>query len=131
MNAKQNNNRPLNNNESSLLKTLIYIFYYERNMQRNHKDLLFLGNEYYLINEEWIRKFKNRYNYKKYWDSLNSIEKNNPNINYNNLDFYIDNIIANLYTKDLRFELLNKVTINEEFMHSSTKPYILDNKIMD
>ena len=65
------NKRISNNNDFLLLKIFIYIFYYEKNIQNNENENIFiLYEEYYLINENWINLFKDYYKHKKVYKSL-------------------------------------------------------------
>ena len=86
--------RNLNNNKNfkrDILKILIYIFYYEKPSYK--KDNIFNEyQKYYLINFEWLKEFKELFNYQNLYTLLKKDKK------YNYLKFYqlqlqIENII--------------------------------------
>ena len=125
------------NNDYILLKLFSYVFYYEKNLQDNELENIFiLYGEYYLINEEWINQFKVYYKYEKVYKSLYIISQQNPEINYKNLDYYIDSFIkkyANNNNNFIPFEKYNfsKKLKEIDIEYSKNKQYILESKIME
>ena len=100
---KIKNNDYLNIIKKDLLKILIYIYYFEKLLLENKKEIIKDYQEYYLINPDWMNKYKDYYNYRKIYEHLKQIS--DSNINYYNLDTYIDSIIDSELTIDiLNFE---------------------------
>ena len=69
-----------NNNKNDILKVLIYIYYYEKNVLNVENGIKFNRNEkYYLIKTTWIKEFKKYYDYNKiskYLDNFALLSKN-------------------------------------------------------
>ena len=86
------------NNLKSILKLLIYFYYYEKDLKENQESLFNKNGKelYYLINPEWLNKFKDIFNYSEIYKSLNKINRKIKNINYNNLNDYYDQIIPQI-----------------------------------
>ena len=129
MKKRTNNNI---NNDHTLLKIFIYMFYYEKNIQDNELENIFiLYGEYYLINEKWINQFKDYYKYKKVCESLQKLEINDKN--YKNLDYYIDDLVAKYADNFIPFEKYNfsKELKEIDIEYSKNKQYILESKIME
>ena len=96
LNNNDNLNQELNNNNIisiekylNILKLLIYIYYYEKNLLKNKEE-----EDCYLINCELIKKYKEYYDYSQLYESLNNI-KESLEIKDNNFDEYFNNIIEN------------------------------------
>ena len=110
-NHSNTNKKYLNKNSSQkefkieLLKTFIYIFYYEKSCDEKVQNIFNNNEKYYIINPQWLNNYKNYYNY----ENLNNFLKQNNNqlINYNNLDKYIDSIVDDY----LKF---NDILLNSE-----------------
>jgi hypothetical protein len=68
------------------IEILILIYYYEKLVKNNDMPNSIQYN-YYIINSEWIEKYKNYYYYNDFSKLLNK-EKNNSNINFNIIDSY-------------------------------------------
>ena len=114
-----NQNRQISFQEN-LLSIFIYIYYYEKYLHENNNGInLFNNNEkYYLINPEWLIKFKEYYNYRNLSYSLKNNKKFNS-LNYNNLDdIKIDDIINEFYS--------NKTILN--FQNVELSPYLKEIK---
>ena len=74
-----------------LLKVLIYIYAYEKELSRRN---IFNNNEkYYLIKNDWFTNFKKFYSYDDIFKK--NLETLNLTINYTNIDSQINNIIHN------------------------------------
>ena len=71
-----------------ILKILIYIYYYEKNLSQKN---IFINSieKFYLINQNWFNQFKNVYSYNKIKVQLDSIK----NHDYDIIDIYIKDII--------------------------------------
>ena len=80
-------NKP-NIDETLILKSAIYLFYYEKNKEEILKQK---DNKFYLINYDWIIKFKNIVSFEEISKILISNIKSS--INYNNLSKNEENII--------------------------------------
>ena len=116
-----------------LLKVLIYIYAYDKGLS---KENIFNNNEkYYLIKQEWFTNFKKFYSYDIFTKKLESL---NLDINYNNIDFQINNIMYN-YLMHFQIEykpfknLLNISTKYKAFKDIKiTMPgFIIPSKIMN
>ena len=84
-NYNKNKNFPKESLET-FFRIFIFIFFYENYYKLGNKILY---ENYYLINPDWMNKFKENYNYQKLYDSLNLFIQKNPQINYNILNMYI------------------------------------------
>ena len=98
--------------KKELLNIFINIFYYEKLLSENKESLFNDKRKYCLINPQWLNNLKNYYNYEKLCSLLNKNCKENPDVNYKNIDDYIDDIIkANLNKNTLNF---NRKQLSEE-----------------
>jgi hypothetical protein len=98
--------------KKELLNIFINIFYYEKLLSENKESLFNDKRKYCLINPQWLNNLKNYYNYEKLCSILNKNCKENPDVNYKNIDDYIDDIIkANLNKNTLNF---NRKQLSEE-----------------
>ena len=121
-----NNNNLINNNNNldfkkDLLKIAILLFYYEKSLSENIENIFSVRQYYYLIEPNWINKYKEYYNFLKFDEMINKFHKNNPKINYSNLDKHINNIINFFIDKNnLDFdkkELSKELTENKSISH--------------
>ena len=127
---KYNNKYIFSREYINICKLFIYFYYFEKSFCGNIN--IFKKNEYYyLVNPKLINEFKEYYNYPKISQFLEFKTLKDININYNNIDNYIDNIIQlclieNILNikKDESFKDLNYFGI----MH---KGYIIDSKIYE
>ena len=76
--------------DSLIKKNIILIFssiyYYENKLKANEKEKAFdQYEEYYLINYDWLNKYKSAYNYNKISELLKDLDKNNI---INPIDYY-------------------------------------------
>ena len=113
-NNKNKDNKMINNlttpknnidEGKELLKTFIYIYYYEKSLAEKN---IFLNNKenYYLINTDWLYNFKKLYLYEK----IENILKTKEGIyDYNIINYIIDSIIKN----ELKEIQLQKIQFNE------------------
>ena len=99
------NNTNQNNTEEifkkDIIKILIYIFYYQKYLKDEKEKVIKENNSYCLMNKEWLHKFLEYYDYKKIYNSLINMSKQNPKINYINLNKFINSYVDNLYKKNL------------------------------
>ena len=108
----------INNARNPLRKDLliifINIFFYEKAIKQNKKEI-FNNKEseyFYLIDPDWINKYKDHYHY-HYNELYNILSKQNYKINYNNLDEYINDIIDEYIYEDIfDFDLKNNKFFN-------------------
>ena len=61
-NIKQRTLNIKNDFKNDILKSLIYIFYYEKSSDIN-ENIFNVDQQYYLINPDWLKEFKKYYNY--------------------------------------------------------------------
>ena len=73
------------------IKILILIYYYEKLLKNNELPRNY-QSDYYLVNFDWIVKYKNYYYYKNFSDLLDK-KINNNNINFNNIGSFIEDLI--------------------------------------
>jgi hypothetical protein len=87
----------MSNYDRELLKLFIYIYYYEKIVLEKN---IFYNSEkdFYLINPEWIMKFKELFSCDKLEKKLELFSRL---YNYNNLNLNIDFIIDNVYEEDI------------------------------
>ena len=137
-NIKQKNLNNNNNFKRDILKILIYIFYYEKSS--NKKDNIFNQYlQYYLINLEWLKAFKEFYNYQQLFTLLNKDKR------YNYLKFYQSQQIENIIKEFINNNIFNINNIlNEDLVNVSnikaslvnigkdlTNIYVIHSKIID
>ena len=77
--------------KKDMLKVLISIFYYEKASDIN-ENIFNVDQQYYLINPEWLKSFKEHFNYQNLYNLLIKDKKYN-NLKFNQLQSQIDNII--------------------------------------
>ena len=140
-----NDNKIINNNilnsykenlkeeetKSDVLRILISIFYYEKLLlEKNDEDSFGKNNDnYYLINPNWLNKFKEYYNYQGLYVSLLSFSNNNSHINFNDLDNNIDTIIQ-YYINIYQYREISKELLNIKIESLSNRYYLISAKIM-
>ena len=122
----------------NILKILIYIFYYEKYLSIN-KDNSFDENEsYLLINPNWLKDYKDFYNYNKLCKELEYVSNNNKSIHYKNLNEFILNISNALKNNfvvrgaggiNIDYIMPKPSYINNISLYQNC--YILDEKIID
>ena len=80
------------NYKQDLLKLFIYIYFYEKALSEKN---IFLKSqeEYYLINPDWLTKFKDFYSYHKFQEKLEMMKLK---FNYHIIDSNIENIISSI-----------------------------------
>ena len=81
------------NHRQELLKLFIYIYFYENDLSKKNIFLNIQEEEYYLINPDWMTKFKDFYSYDKFQKKLESMKLK---YNYDNIDTNMDEIIASI-----------------------------------
>ena len=119
----------INNNEKrdidELLRILILIYYYEQYLSEKN-NCLSEYQTYYLINPEWIKKYKEFYHYNDLFNLIknNELKKNNDYITYLNINNYI-NIPLIKYKKNyMDFNI--KIGIPEDLKNSDSLTVSLD-----
>ena len=104
--------------KKSILKSVIYIFYYERD-----KNEIFNNEkkDFYLINYEWMKEFKMI----SLFEEISKIisQKINRDINFNNLEKYINPIISILVKENISLK------IKPQFYKLTNVNYFIPNKI--
>ena len=99
---KENNDFP-----KDLLKTFIYIFYYEKTLDKLKEKFFNEKQKYYFVEPDWLNKYKSFYNYESICNILNNIYRSYLNINYSNLDKYINNML-DFVLKETKLKFDNK-----------------------
>ena len=136
--------------KKDILKVLIYTFYYEKSPYKIEK-FLNGDQQYYLINYEWLKAFKEYFNYQSLHKLLIKDQKYN-NLKFNQLQSQYDKIINTYINKNIinnenrklkedlanvnniKFSLINKGQKIESYfiVHSSIidviKPYLSINE---
>ena len=99
-----------------IIKVIIYIYYYEKEMFNVKKGINFNNKDkYYLIKSAWIREFKNYYDYQKITKILDKFQSNNQisldNLSNNNtlerIKIFLNNFYVNLLSKQPNTNLKN------------------------
>ena len=117
-------------NESLLFRIFISFFYYERSILYKRENFFNQYPDCYLINVDWINKFKEYYNYDKLYYTLENFAENNSKIDFNNLEQYLDEII-DYYKTIFAFEKLHFYFQNMDIEPTQNKSYILNAQILD
>ena len=102
-NIKINNNNITNKDidfKKDLLKIFILIFYYEKYLDQNKEKVINEKQKYYFVDPNWLNKYKEYYNYAKFYEMINAFYMKNSKINYSNLDKNINYIINDFLEKD-------------------------------
>ena len=122
----------------NILKFFVYYFYYEKDLSNDKKEIFKDNEDYYLINNEWLIKFKKYYDYKS---SHIKILGKDLKAKYNNLEQnFNDNISINKNIIDY-----NEINLFDEIINMAIKPkrkilhniyyflnsYIITSKMMD
>ena len=81
------------NHRQELLKLFIYLYFYEKALSEKNIFLNSQEEEYYLINPDWLTKFKDFYSYDKFQKKLESMKLR---YNYNNIDSNLEEIISSI-----------------------------------
>ena len=98
--------------KNDIIKVLIYIYYYEKEIFNVNKGINFNNKEkYYLIKSAWIKEFKNYYDYQKISKFLDKFQSNNQIslVNLSNNDI-LERIIT--YLNNCCVDLLSKQSSN-------------------
>ena len=98
-----------------ILKILIYIYYYEKNLSQKN---IFINSieKFYLINQNWFNQFKNFYSYNKLKEQLDSMK----NYDYDFIDIYITDIIN---------QIIPTTKFNYQLLPQNLKAIVLSNQI--
>ena len=106
-NEIQKQNEIKDNSKNDILKALIYIYYYEKNVLNVKKGINFNQKEkYYLIKSTWIKELKEYYDYKKISKNL---DKFGLNKNGNNIPINLDNLSENNHLEKIKVYLNNSI----------------------
>ena len=116
------------NSIKNILSTFIYIFYFEKSLSLLEENVFNQNQNYYIINIEWLDKFKEYYDYDKIYNILKTqYDIRNIEINYNNFEGHIFTI-QNLYFKNIHLKISGQfekyVNINEIYPKKKTKQNI-------
>jgi hypothetical protein len=116
------------NSIKNILSIFIYIFYFEKSLSLLEENVFNQNQNYYIINIEWLDKFKEYYDYNKIYDILKTqYDIRNIEINYNNFEGHIFTI-QNLYFKNIHLKISGQfekyVNINEINPKKKTKQNI-------
>jgi len=125
-----------------ILKIFIYIFYYEKTLSISKENFFNENHNYFLINPDWLKTYKDFYDYNNLYKALDdySNNKNNNRINYNNIENYISTISFNIkesFWKKRKSEIkididnimINPSKINNIIFYEDC--FIIDEKIID
>ena len=116
-----------NNFKRDILKILIYIFYYEK--PTNEKDnIINIYLEYYLINLEWLKAFKEFYDYQNLYTLLKKDKKYN-NLKFHLIESQIETIMNEYINKFIPYNKIQK--LNEYLSNISNIQTSLKNKVKD
>ena len=128
-------------NYIAILKLFIHIYYYEKTLLQNPKNIFDENKDYYLINPEWLNSLKDFYDCNSYYKNFNKIRtSSNTKINYNNLNKFINGLIT--FRNNINFydnELYEKIQNIEEIKCKPNKYkkllyfyncYIINSEIM-
>ena len=92
----------------------VNLYFYEKNLRTKEIESAFKKfDEYYLINNEWLKKYKLDNNYEKVCDILTKYEEKNKDIY---LDYYLNNykfIILNDLVTRINLDFLDNLDFNE------------------
>ena len=94
----------ISNIEKDILKFLIYIYFYEKSFKNNSYKFMKNEEEYYLINPEWLKGFKEHYSY----DKIQKFLESQKNLSFYNIDININDIIRKLLSE-------SRIDIHNEF----------------
>ena len=98
----------------NIIKFFVYLYYYEKDLSIRKKEIFKENEDYYLIDNEWIDKFK------KYYESLSIQIFKKDNIKYNDLENQFEEKIT--LSKEYKLEKeLFKETLNIEGIKSGNK----------
>ena len=116
------------NSIKNILSIFIYIFYFEKSLSLLEENVFNQNQNYYIINIEWLDKFKKYYDYNKIYNILKTqYDIHNIEINYNNFEGHIFTI-QNLYFKNIHLKISGQfetyVNINEIYPKKKTKQNI-------
>ena len=129
------------NFKKDLLIFFIHIFFYEKSLPNKFDKIFNENQKCYLINPEWLKNFKEYYNYQNLYNLLNNNNQYN-NLYYYDLDKQIDNIIKislkndilNLKSYEISKEIFNSENIRISLINKNyyfTNCYIINFKIID
>jgi len=128
--SKQNDIQ--NKSKNDILKVLIYIYYYEKNILNIKSEISFnIKEKYYIINHIWINELKNYYNYQTISKILDrfSLTENGSNIQIDLSNLENNNILnkIKIYLNKCNINLLNKQP-NANLKNSNMKMLPIWNK---
>ena len=108
----------------NILKIFIHIFYYEKSLLNPKENVFNEIEDYFLINSDWLRDYKDFYDYNKLYKALEGYSNNNIYINYKNLNGYISTISLNIKKTFLK---KRKSGIEMSIDYIMIKPTYIDN----
>ena len=110
--------------KDNILKIFIHIFYYEKSLLNPKENVFNEIEDYFLINSDWLRDYKDFYDYNKLYKALEGYSNNNIHINYKNLNGYIPTISLNIKKTFLK---KRKSGIEMSIDYIMIKPTYIDN----
>ena len=98
----------------NIIKFFVHLYYYEKDLSNNKKEIFKDNEDYYLINNEWLDKFK------KYYESLSIRIYKKNDIKYNDLENQFEEKI--ILSKEYKLEKeLFKEALNIEGIKPGNK----------
>ena len=145
-NKNFNNIMPIDiylNKLNNIMKLFIYFYYYEKDLKENQAYIFSDNGEdyYYLINPEWLNKFKDIFNYSDVYKFLNLIDTKEK-IYYDKLNHHYEYITSKINENILnkKKELFDDIFSGEQVKSKSAKLnniiyhkncYIINSQIMN
>ena len=133
-----NENQVENKFNETTLKIMVYFYFYEKELiKKKYKELFSNNKIYYLINPNFIKEFKDFYDYNKIFNFLGNNDKEIKYINYSNLDKKIDYIMklfSNEFKNFKKFDNKNEIApilVKYFRIYYIEKGYLLPEKIKD
>ena len=98
--TNKENFSPYNENSSKIIKILILLYGNEKEINRFYNQGCFNAQNYYIINRDWLEKFKEIYQYNKICTILSKME-------FPTFNDYLNNIKSILYSEEIQNNFSN------------------------